>query len=194
MNIHRLCFSSSGTDITLGTFNNDTQLSKVSEQIMVTKGEWELEKIDIKYDSIFKGKVPDTNLVYVVRNHLFSFNNSLPLFESASFQFACFYFQVTMSRKPLLYVVNLIVPLLYLLVLDLASFFISESRGEKLSFKVTILLSISVLLLILQDMLPSTEATMPFIGELPVPGYSFRYQHGPLHLFGWKLPECPLLA
>lgn len=65
----------------------------------------------------------------------------------------------------MLYVINLIVPLFYLLVLDLASFFISEARGEKLSFKVTILLSISVLLLILQDMLPSTEEYLPMIGE-----------------------------
>lgn len=71
-----------------------------------------------------------------------------------------------MSRKPILYVINLIVPLFYLLVLDLASFFISEARGEKLSFKVTVLLSISVLLLILQDMLPSTEERLPMIGEL----------------------------
>lgn len=67
----------------------------------------------------------------------------------------------------MLYVVNLIVPLLYFLILDLASFFISEARGEKLGFKVTVLLSISVLLLILQDMLPSTEDTLPMIGELP---------------------------
>lgn len=70
-------------------------------------------------------------------------------------------------RKPMLYVINLIVPLFYLLVLDLASFFICNASGEKLSFKVTILLSISVLLLILQDMLPSTEDKLPMIGALP---------------------------
>lgn len=68
----------------------------------------------------------------------------------------------------MLYVIILIVPLFYLLVLDLASFFISDARGEKLSFKVTVLLSISVLLLILQDMLPSTEDRLPMMGELPL--------------------------
>ncbi|KAL3986598.1 cytoskeleton-associated protein 5 [Sarotherodon galilaeus] len=72
-------------------------------------------------------------------------------------------YMVTMERKPMLYVINLIVPLFFFLILDLASFFISEARGEKLSFKVTILLSISVLLLILQDMLPSTEKSLPMI-------------------------------
>ncbi|KAM7387504.1 hypothetical protein PAMA_009900 [Pampus argenteus] len=65
----------------------------------------------------------------------------------------------------MLYVIILIIPLFYLLILDLASFFIHEARGEKLSFKVTILLSISVLLLILQDMLPSTEDHLPMIAN-----------------------------
>lgn len=66
----------------------------------------------------------------------------------------------------MLYVINLIIPLLFFLVLDLVSFSISEARGEKLSFKVTILLSIAVMLLILQDILPSTEANVPMICEL----------------------------
>lgn len=65
----------------------------------------------------------------------------------------------------MLYVVIFMIPLFYLLVLDLASFFISEARGEKLGFKITILLSISVLLLILKDILPSTEDALPMIGE-----------------------------
>lgn len=76
------------------------------------------------------------------------------------------FFQVKIIRKPLLYLVIFIVPLFYLLVLDLASFFISEGSGEKMSFKVTVLLSISVLLLILKDMLPSTEDKLPMIGEI----------------------------
>lgn len=73
--------------------------------------------------------------------------------------------QVLLKRRPFLYVINLILPLLFLLFLDLASFFISESRGEKLSFKVTVLLSIFVLLLNLQTILPSTEETMPMLGR-----------------------------
>ncbi|XP_076153800.1 5-hydroxytryptamine receptor 3A-like isoform X2 [Alosa pseudoharengus] len=67
-------------------------------------------------------------------------------------------------RRPLLYVVIFVVPVFYFLVLDLMSFFISGSGGEKLSFKVIVLLAISVLLLILHDMLPSTDQNMPLIG------------------------------
>ena len=74
----------------------------------------------------------------------------------------------------MLYAMNFILPLLYFLVLDVASFFISEARGEKLGFKVTLLLSISVLLLILQDMLPSTTVKLPYIGEGTFDTYLYR--------------------
>ncbi|XP_014325770.1 5-hydroxytryptamine receptor 3A-like [Xiphophorus maculatus] len=72
-------------------------------------------------------------------------------------------YQISLERKPFLYVVNLILPLLFLLVLDLASFFVSQSSGEKLGFQVTILLSVFVLLLILKDILPSTEESLPLM-------------------------------
>ncbi|CAG5972443.1 unnamed protein product [Menidia menidia] len=79
-------------------------------------------------------------------------------------------YMVVFQRKPFLYIINLIMPLLFLLVLDLASFFIGEARGEKLNFKVTVLLSIFVLLLILQDILPSTEENLPMMDPALGPG------------------------
>ncbi|KAG7256774.1 hypothetical protein CRUP_038053 [Coryphaenoides rupestris] len=47
------------------------------------------------------------------------------------------------GRRPLLYIVNCILPLFCFLVLDVGTFFISWAQGEKLSLKVTLLLSIS---------------------------------------------------
>ncbi|XP_054908153.1 5-hydroxytryptamine receptor 3A-like [Poeciliopsis prolifica] len=70
-------------------------------------------------------------------------------------------YQITLERKPFLYVVNLILPLLFLLILDLASFFVGVSSGEKLSVQLKILLSIFILLPILKDILPSTEDSLP---------------------------------
>uniref|UniRef100_A0A3B3HX62 Si:dkey-49c17.4 n=1 Tax=Oryzias latipes TaxID=8090 RepID=A0A3B3HX62_ORYLA len=66
-----------------------------------------------------------------------------------------FSYEFTMKRRPLLHVINLLLPVLFFLTLDLASFFIADYRGEKLGFKVTVLLAISVLLLILNEILPS---------------------------------------
>ncbi|XP_075897532.1 5-hydroxytryptamine receptor 3A [Nelusetta ayraudi] len=121
--------------LTLDGSRNNSALTMISAHIMVTKGEWALRHLDVTVVSLNISE----NHENIVR------------------------YTVTIRRKPLLYVVNLIVPLLYLLVLDVASFFIHASKGEKLSFKITVLLSISVLLLILQDMLPSTEDILPYI-------------------------------
>uniref|UniRef100_A0A3P9B6M7 Si:dkey-49c17.4 n=1 Tax=Maylandia zebra TaxID=106582 RepID=A0A3P9B6M7_9CICH len=67
------------------------------------------------------------------------------------------------TRRPLLHVINFLLPILFFLTLDLASFFIADHRGEKLGFKVTVLLAISVLLLILNDILPSMSNKTPLI-------------------------------
>lgn len=131
-------FSSMSSDdgsMKLGTFSNDTTLTRLSEHFMVTQGEWQLLHMETFGINVTIHSVTQSKLVY----------------------------RVKIIRKPLLYLVIFIVPLFYLLVLDLASFFISEGSGEKMSFKVTVLLSISVLLLILKDMLPSTEDKLPMI-------------------------------
>ncbi|XP_034564565.1 5-hydroxytryptamine receptor 3A-like [Notolabrus celidotus] len=70
---------------------------------------------------------------------------------------------ITMKRRSILYIVNFIVPVLLFLCLDLASFMISERGGEKLSFKVTVLLAVTVMQLILNEILPSSSDRIPLI-------------------------------
>ena len=69
--------------------------------------------------------------------------------------------QIHIQRRPQLYLLNLAMPIVLVLVLDLASFFINQTRGEKLGFKITILLSISVLLLILNVSQPMKHSWKP---------------------------------
>lgn len=73
--------------------------------------------------------------------------------------------QITMKRRPLLYIVNFLLPVLFFLFLDMASFLISENGGEKLSFKVTVLLAVTVMQLILNEILPSSTSKIPLIGQ-----------------------------
>ncbi|XP_076616557.1 5-hydroxytryptamine receptor 3A-like [Chaetodon auriga] len=72
-------------------------------------------------------------------------------------------YTITMKRRPLLYIVNFLLPVLFFLCLDLASFMISDTGGEKLSFKVTVLLAVTVLQLILNEILPSSSDRIPLI-------------------------------
>ncbi|XP_071318849.1 5-hydroxytryptamine receptor 3A-like isoform X2 [Trachinotus anak] len=72
-------------------------------------------------------------------------------------------YTITMKRRSVLYIVNFILPVLFFLCLDFASFLISERGGEKLSFKVTVLLAVTVMQLILNEILPATSNRIPLI-------------------------------
>ncbi|XP_077137752.1 5-hydroxytryptamine receptor 3A-like [Ranitomeya variabilis] len=71
-------------------------------------------------------------------------------------------YSIYISRTPMIYILNLIIPACFLVFLDIVSMFI-QSFSERLGFKITIVLGFSVLLLILNDMLPSSDNT-PMLG------------------------------
>ncbi|XP_056286118.1 5-hydroxytryptamine receptor 3A-like isoform X1 [Pseudoliparis swirei] len=72
-------------------------------------------------------------------------------------------YTITMKRRSILYIVNFLIPVLLFLCLDLSSFLISDNGGEKLSFKVTVLLAVTVLQLILNEILPASSNRIPLI-------------------------------
>ncbi|XP_049916750.1 5-hydroxytryptamine receptor 3A-like [Epinephelus moara] len=72
-------------------------------------------------------------------------------------------YTISMKRRSLLYIVNFLLPILFFMCLDLASFLIPDSGGEKLSFKVTVLLAVTVMQLILNEILPSSSDRTPLI-------------------------------
>ncbi|XP_070783550.1 5-hydroxytryptamine receptor 3A-like [Enoplosus armatus] len=72
-------------------------------------------------------------------------------------------YTIHMKRRSLLYIVNFLLPVLFFLCLDLCSFLISDTGGEKLSFKVTVMLAVTVLQLILNEILPSSSDRIPLI-------------------------------
>ncbi|KAM4715214.1 5-hydroxytryptamine receptor 3A-like [Anableps anableps] len=72
-------------------------------------------------------------------------------------------YTISMKRRSILYIVNFLLPVLFFLCLDLSSFLISDRSGEKISFKVTVLLAVTVMQLILNDILPSSSDKIPLI-------------------------------
>ncbi|XP_042577415.1 5-hydroxytryptamine receptor 3C-like [Cyprinus carpio] len=126
----------SSKELVLSPISDASFLTLSSKKAFQTQGEWELLSINTSKANATTQGEPQDQLIY----------------------------KITMKRRPLLYVINFLMPVFYFLILDLASFFIDSTGGEKLGFKVTLLLSISVLLLLLQDMLPSTASDIPLIG------------------------------
>lgn len=72
--------------------------------------------------------------------------------------------QISMERRPTLYVLNLILPTCALYLLDMAVLFGPSSLEEKISFQISIILGSSMLAVILNNMLPTSSNEPPIIG------------------------------
>lgn len=147
MDVHRFPFDTQRCNISFGSAIHSVEevrlrasldssrITEFSREVMKTQGEWDFLQLTVL----------NTNFTYGGR-----------AWEQLIYTFS-------IKRRPLLHIIIFLVPILFFLVLDLASFFISDECGEKLSFKVTVLLSISVLVLILNEILPSMSNKTPLI-------------------------------
>ncbi|XP_048749239.1 neuronal acetylcholine receptor subunit alpha-6-like [Ostrea edulis] len=70
-------------------------------------------------------------------------------------------FYIHMRRKPIFYVVTIIFPCFLINMLTFTGFVLPSFSGEKISLQVTVLLSITVFLLLVQDKLPSSSEHFP---------------------------------
>lgn len=73
--------------------------------------------------------------------------------------------QVVIRRRPLFYAVSLLLPSIFLMVMDIVGFYLPPESGERVSFKITLLLGYSVFLIIVSDTLPATAIGTPLIGK-----------------------------
>lgn len=73
-------------------------------------------------------------------------------------------YTLKIKRKPLYYIMLLIVPCVLCTLLILISFAIPPENGERIGFCATIMISVSVYLLIMADMLPEKSDTLPILG------------------------------
>ncbi|XP_041124798.1 5-hydroxytryptamine receptor 3A-like isoform X1 [Polyodon spathula] len=115
--------------------SNSSVVTQRSRDNFSKRGEWELLHVD-------------------VQNRNLSFSGIL---------YSQVKYTITLKRIPIVYVVNLICPAGLLIILDFSGMFISVTGGERLGFKITVVLGFLVLLLILNDQLPKTDV-FPILG------------------------------
>ncbi|XP_006181801.1 5-hydroxytryptamine receptor 3A isoform X1 [Camelus ferus] len=83
----------------------------------------------------------------------------------SSHHYAEMKFYVVIRRRPLFYAVSLLLPSIFLMVMDIVGFYLPPDSGERVSFKITLLLGYSVFLIIVSDTLPATAIGTPLIGK-----------------------------
>jgi len=117
---------------------NDKKVAALAKT-RVPNGEWEVLKVDIIRKVIYYACCPD-----------------LPYPELS--------FVIHMKRKPLFYIVNLVLPNILIAFLAFFSFFIPVESGERVSFVITVLLSMTVFMLLIAESIPPTSDAVPMIG------------------------------
>ncbi|XP_070401416.1 5-hydroxytryptamine receptor 3A [Nothobranchius furzeri] len=125
----------SDDELTITVKEDSKQLTDWSEKIMDSQYEWLFLNMSVTNDTV----------------SYFGFNQTLIVYT------------VKMKRRSILYVANFLLPVLFFLFLDFASLLMSNSSGEKIGFKITVLLAVTVMQLILNDILPASSNRIPII-------------------------------
>ncbi|XP_041424978.1 5-hydroxytryptamine receptor 3A-like [Xenopus laevis] len=118
------------------TLKRSAEEVKKDRRVFMNNGEWDLRGVLPKYNSLKEDgeRYAEEVLTVVIR------------------------------RRPLFYFVHLIMPSAFLMVLDILGFYQPPESGERISFKITLLLGYSVFLIIVSDNLPVTSTGTPLIG------------------------------
>ncbi|XP_069802738.1 5-hydroxytryptamine receptor 3A-like, partial [Dendropsophus ebraccatus] len=87
---------------------------------------------------------------------LLSINSKYKEVDELDNTFGMVEFNIIFSRHPIYYFVNLIIPSAFLIILDTISFYIPPESGERVTFKITLILGYSVFLIIVSETLPAS--------------------------------------
>ena len=78
-----------------------------------------------------------------------------------TFQF--FQFSMLLKRKAQYTIINVVIPIILLSVMGLLVFCLPPESGEKVSLGITVLLSFSVFLLVVDERMPRTSDNVPIL-------------------------------
>ncbi|CAG0918419.1 unnamed protein product [Notodromas monacha] len=74
-------------------------------------------------------------------------------------------FHITLRRKTLFYTVNLIIPCVGISFLTVLVFYLPADSGEKVSLCISVLVSLTVFILLLAEIIPPTSLAVPLLGK-----------------------------
>ncbi|KAK1803107.1 hypothetical protein P4O66_021640 [Electrophorus voltai] len=106
----------------------------------------------------------DTRHAFYNRTHGEWDLKEIKLFSYSEQQYSHLCFQVELERYSLFYVLNLMVPSALVMLVDVAAFALPADCAERIPFKVTLLFSYTVFLLLVTDIRPPFRDSTPMLG------------------------------
>lgn len=117
----------------------DLQMGVVDTSTYIPNGEWDLVDVTAK------------------RNELY--------YECCKEPYPDVTFTVSMRRRTLYYGLNLLIPCVLISGLALLVFLLPADSGEKISLGITVLLSLTVFMLLVAEIMPATSDSVPLIAQ-----------------------------
>ena len=113
-------------------------------------------------DLMFKVSTSEWNMMF------YEGNGEWDILETSTFSYvqrsaSLLRLTITMSRKPLYFAFNIILPVLVLVILNGMVFLLPVESGERVGFSVTCFLSFVVLLNMIMDILPRSSSPMSYL-------------------------------
>ncbi|KAE8592681.1 hypothetical protein XENTR_v10018849 [Xenopus tropicalis] len=122
-------------DLNISIWRSSEEISK-DKSIFLNDGEWELLSVP----------------------------SSFEILHTQGGNFAQVHFNLVIRRRPMLYVVNILLPSILLMVVDLMSFYLPPNSRTRIMFKTSILVGYTVFRVNMADELPATTLMVPLIG------------------------------
>ncbi|ELK31912.1 5-hydroxytryptamine receptor 3B [Myotis davidii] len=95
---------------------------------------------------------------------LLSVSSAYSVLQSSAGDFAQIQFHVVIRRRPLVYVVSLLIPSIFLMLVDLGSFYIPPTCHARIIFKTSLLVGYTVFRVNMSDEMPQGAVRTPLIG------------------------------
>ncbi|KAK0394606.1 hypothetical protein QR680_000832 [Steinernema hermaphroditum] len=139
----------------------------------MTFGSWTYDKKSIDYHSYKNGKGGAIGTSQCIENEGWNILGTQVhrrdmKYDCCANNYTLLEFYLHIQRKPLFYLINLIAPTSVITLIAIVGFFssstINDMREEKISLGITTLLSMSILIFMVSDQMPSTSSFIPLIG------------------------------
>nr|XP_004666517.2 5-hydroxytryptamine receptor 3B [Jaculus jaculus] len=95
---------------------------------------------------------------------LLSVTSAYSILQSGAGDFAQIQFNVVIRRRPLAYVVSLLIPSIFLMLVDLGSFYLPPNCRARIVFKTSVLVGYTVFRVNMSDEVPRTAGSTSLIG------------------------------